>query len=165
VPLDLAKDQRALMNMKTLWAAIFVILLCLQKAAFADVTVIQELDFGQFIVKNNDAQHDITINPGGVYSFSGAGLVEISPPEDGIYDIDGLPPNSVITSINITQLNPLQGVTGEVFQMVNMQSSFSSTNGSGVARIGIGGTARTSGNGNPYADQTYNGILQIQINF
>ena len=153
------------MNPKTLWAVVILMFLFPQQSVFADVTVIQALDFGEFIVKNNDAQHDITINPGGVYSYSGAGLVEISPPDDGVYDIDGLPPNSVITSINITQLNPLQGGTGEVFQMVNMQSSFSSTDGSGVARIGIGGTARTSGNGNPYADQTYNGILQIQINF
>lgn len=139
--------------------------LCISPYANADVTVIQALDFGSYIVKRNNAQYDITVNPGGVCYYSSTGFIEISPCQGGIYDIDGLQVSSVIASVVVTQIDPLQGVTGEVFQMVNGQASFGSTNGSGVARIRVGATARTSGNGNPYASQNFLGTLQIQINF
>jgi hypothetical protein len=133
--------------------------------ARADVTVVQALHFGSFISKNNDAQYDITIHPGGAYSFSGTGFIEILPPQQGIYDIDGLPASSTISSIIITQLSPLASNSGENFQMLDFEETHGNSNGSGVARVNIGATARTTGSGIAYPDQTYTGELQIQINF
>lgn len=133
--------------------------------SWAGVTVIQALNFGEFIVRNNDSPHTITVNTGGPYSFS-AGFLEINPTaQPGIYDVDGLPANTAIMSVVITQTSPLAG-SGENLQMSAFQETHpASTNGAGVAQIRVGGTATTSGNGNPYLDQSYTGQLQIQINF
>lgn len=149
---------------KVLCIIFFLFALVLSPLAYAGVTTVQALSFGSFVIKNNDAQYDIIIHPGGAYSFSGAGFLEITPPQYGIYDIDGLPANSVISSINISQIIPLSN-SGESLQMVNFEENHDNSNGAGVAQVRIGATARTSGNGNPYLDQTYTGQLQIQINF
>ena len=144
---------------------LFFVSLCTGQLVHAGVTTIQALDFGSFIVKNNDAQYDITINTNGTYSFSAAGFFEISAPQEGIFDLDGMTPSTAITSVTVTQITPLSG-SGENFQMVNFQETHpGSTDGSGVARIVVGGTARTSGSTVNYLDQSYTGSLQIQINF
>lgn len=138
----------------------------LQSSAWAGITVVQPLHFGDYIVKRNDAVYTITVNTGGTSNFDPAGFIEINPlAQPGIYDIDSLPPNTAIISVVITQTIPLSG-SGENFQMNTFQETHpASTDVSGVARIRVGGNADTSGNGNPYVDQTYNGQLQIQINF
>lgn len=146
----------------------FCLIFCLtaiSATASAGVTIIQAISFGSFVVKNNDAQHTITINPNGAYSFDAAGFLEISAPQEGIYDIDGLTPNTAITSVTLTQNQPLAG-SGPNFQIINLQETHTaSTDASGVARINIGGTAQTSGGGIAYPDQTYTGKIDIQINF
>ncbi len=148
---------------------LFVIIFCFHMfiagASYAAVTVVQALDFGEFVVKNNDAQYDITVNTNGSYSYDAAGFIEITAPQEGIYDLDGMAPSTAIVSVVITQLVALSG-SGPDFQMINLQeSSPASTDGAGVARIVVGGTAQTSGSGTLYTDQTFNGQLQIQINF
>jgi len=143
-----------------------LVLACLFSAdVYAGVTVIQPLHFGEFIVRNNDSVHTITVNTGGVVTYD-SGFIEINPiGQDGIYDLDGMTPSTAIASVTITQVIPLSG-SGENFQMDTFQETHpASTDVAGVARIRVGGNANTSGNGNPYLDQTYNGQLQIQINF
>jgi len=136
-----------------------------ESPVYAGVTTIQALSFGSFIVKNNNAQYDITVNTNGSYTFDGAGFIEIAPPQEGIFDLDGMTPLNAVTSVTVTQTIPLSG-SGEGFQMVNLQESHTAiVNLAGEIRVTVGGTARTSGNGNPYMDQTYNGQLEIQINF
>ncbi len=158
---------KAQMRWKLFAYAVIYLTLCIFNVAQASVTVIQSLDFGSYIVKRNDAQYDITVNHGGVVSYSSTGFVQISGGQPGIYDIDGLPANSVINSVVMTQIDPLQGVTGEVFQLVNFDYMLhsGSTSAGGVVRLSLGATARTSGNGNPYASQNFLGVIQIQINF
>ena len=137
--------------------------------AMAGITTIQALGFGEFIVKNNNAVHSITANISGpAYSFDSAGFILISDAslQNGIYDLDGMPPNMAIASVVITQITPLSGASGPNFQMNTFQESHpATTDGSGVARIRVGATAQTSGSTVPYPDQTYTGTLQIQINF
>ena len=147
-----------------------IMLLWLSSAnqAFAGITTIQALSFGEWIVKNNDAVHSITVNLSGpAFTFDSAGFIIINPTAQlGIYDLDGMPPNMAISSVVITQITPLSGPSGPNFQMNSFQESNpGTTDGSGVARIRVGGTAQTSGSGVPYVDQTYTGTLQIQINF
>lgn len=133
--------------------------------AYAGVTTVQALSFGQFVMKNNDAAYDITINTNGSYSFSAAGYIEIVAPQEGVYDLDGMPANTAITSVTVTQITSLSG-SGFDMQMINFQeTSPASTDGSGVARIEIGATARNNAIGGSYIDQTFGGVIQIQINF
>ncbi len=134
-------------------------------AANAGVTVVQPLQFGSWISKNNSMQHEITINADGSYTFDSAGFIEITPPQIGTFDLDGMTPNTAIASVVVTQITALSG-GGVNFQMINLQGAHpASTNASGVARIYVNGTAQTSGNGTSYLDQTFNGQVQIQINF
>lgn len=133
--------------------------------AYAGVTVVQALSFGSWISKNNNAQYDITINTNGSYTFDGGGFIEIAPPQEGVFDIDGLPVNTAIASVVVTQTIPLSA-SGENFQMISLQEAHpASTTAGGVAQITVGGTARTSGSTISYGDNTYNGQLEIQINF
>ncbi|MGN7438731.1 MAG: hypothetical protein ACTHOO_08815 [Alcanivorax sp.] len=146
---------------------LFVLLCCffLIAPAHAGVTVVQALSFGEFVVKRNDAQYDITVNSNGSYTFDSAGFIEIAPPQQGIFDLDGMTPFTPVLSVTVTQTSPLAG-SGENLQMVNLQETHDvAVSASGVVRVSVGGTARTSGSGNPYLDQTYNGQLEIQINF
>ncbi len=148
---------------------LFVFVVCVLFIAvspsYAGVTTIQALDFGSFISKNNDAQYNITINTNSSFSFTAAGFIKISDPQEGIYDLDGMTPNTAIASVTVTQTSPLSG-SGENLQMINFQETHpGSTDVAGVARIEVGATARTSGSGISYLDQGYNGVIQIQINF
>ena len=138
-------------------------------SAHAGVTTVQGLNFGEFIVKRNDAVYGITVNLAGpAYTYDAAGFAPINTGsiQLGIYDLDGMTPNQAITSVNVTQITPLSGPSGPNFQMTAFQETHPpTTDGAGVARIRIGGTAQTDGSGNPYFDQTYTGTIQIQINF
>lgn len=153
------------MRLSKMLFLIMVFGIIVESPVYAGITTIQALSFGSFIVKNNNAQYDITVNTNGSYTFDAAGFIEIAPPQEGIFDLDGMTPLNSVTSVTVTQTIPLSG-GGEGFQMVNLQESHTTiVNLAGEIRVTVGGTARTSGNGNPYMDQTYNGQLEIQINF
>ncbi len=151
--------------MRLLLVLMFVFCVLTANTARAGVTVVQALNFGSWISKNNDAQYGITINTDGSYSFNSTGFIEISPPQVGIFDLDGMTPNTAISSVTIIQTTSLSG-SGLDFQMINFTETHSaSTDASGIARVTVGATAQTTGGGGSYIDQTYNGQIQIQINF
>lgn len=154
------------MESRCLFYAVFLVLsVFCAREAFAGVSVVQHLSFGSFTVKRNDAPYDITINAGGSYSYSTTGYIMISPPQNGIYDIDGLPISQAVASVTASQAAPLSG-SGDNFQMVNFSLVHDpATDVSGVLRVQIGATARSSGMGTMYPDQTYTGQIDIQVNF
>lgn len=151
---------------KILNLLIFVVSVLSAGYAFAAVTTIQAFNMGHFIVANNNSVQTVSVSTSGVVNYS-SGLIEISSTaQPGIYDIDGLPANMAISSITVTALGPLAGPTGgNQFSLGSFQTSFGSTDGAGVARIRLGATASTTGNGNPYPDQTYTGSIQLDFNF
>ena len=52
------------------------------------------------------------------------------------------------------------------FQVVNFTETHTSpSNGSGVVRVTVGATARSSGTTAPYPDNVYTGTMTIQVNF
>lgn len=133
--------------------------------AYAQVSTVQALNFGNWISRNNNAQYDIIINTDGSYSFDASGFFLISAPVEGVYDIQTAQINTVITSVVVTEASRLNGAPG-FFDLVNLQEThIATTNGLGIARVTIGGTARTSGNTQPYQDQAYAGSIDIDINF
>ena len=143
----------------------FGVFLFVVSPVYAAVTTVQALSFGQFIMKNNDAVYDITLGTNSGVTFSAAGFIQIISPQEGIYDLDGMAPNTAIASVTVTQVTPLSG-SGFDMQLINFQETHpASTDGSGVARIEVGATARTNGLGGSYIDQTFNGTIQIQVNF
>nr|MBI1231017.1 hypothetical protein [Cytophagales bacterium] len=151
--------------MKRLLLPLTILYLIPSAAAFAAVTVVQGLSFGSFISTRNDAQYDIIVNTDASYSFSPGGFFMISPPNPGVYDISGLDPSTAIISVTVTQIAPLTA-PGNSLQMINFTSTNPpATSAGGVARIEIGATARTTGTGIAYPDNTYNGVVEITVNF
>ncbi len=138
--------------------------LCLSGHAFAQT--IQALDFGSVVVIDNSAQYDITVNTDGSYSHDAGGFIEITPPQEGIYDVDNvLPAGTAVTSVTVTQDVPLTAGVNN-FQVVNFTTTNTSpSDGSGVVRVTVGATARSSGTTAPYPDNTYTGTITIQVNF
>ncbi len=134
-------------------------------SVYAGVTTVQALDFGEWLSYNNDVEYEITVDTDGSYSFDSSGFVMIAAPQEGIYDIDGMTPFDTVASVVVTQNAPLTYSIG-TFQMDVFQETHSATvDAGGVVRVTVGATANTSGNSEAYADATYNGNLQIQINF
>lgn len=144
----------------------FLLFTVLGSHASAAVTTIQAFNMGNFIVADNSSVQTVSVTTSGIVNYS-SGLIEISPTaQPGIYDIDGLPANMAIASITVTSLGPLGGPTGgNQFSIGSFQTTFGSTDGAGVARIRLGATVSTTGNGNPYPDQAYTGNIQLDINF
>jgi hypothetical protein len=128
----------------------------------ADLDEIQALDFGRWAITSNSASYHITVQTDGSYSNSSQ-LVMLEPPQQGIYQVDGLPPNADILSVDVTMVQPLQG-GGEEFTMDNFQVIAPDANGLGVTTITLGARANTSGNGGSYSDGPYSGVLEIEIN-
>ena len=147
---------------------LFVILVSPIKA-HAGIVIFQDLNFGEWIVKRNDAVYSINVNISGpAYTFDAAGFIEInSTAQNGRYRITGLTPSAAVASVVVTQITPLSGPSGPNFQMSSFQVSHpASTNGAGnLNNVLVGGTASTDGTGTAYVDQTYTGTLQIQVNF
>lgn len=130
----------------------------------AQVSVQQALSFGEFLMTNNNAQHDITVNPDGTYSYDAA-YVEIVAPQRGEYLFTGMAPSTAITGVTVAQDTPLMNGARN-FQMVNFQVIRpGSTDPAGEALIFLGATARSSGSTGAYPDQTYTGVIDIVINF
>ncbi len=151
--------------MRPLVVTVFLCAFFVSVPAYAGVTVIQAMSFGNFVSKKNDMQYEVTINTNGTYVFDSAGFIEISAPQEGIYDIDGLTPSAAIASVVITQSSPLT-IGGRSFQMINFQETHdASTDAGGVARVTVGATAQGDGITTAYPDNTYNGSLNITISF
>lgn len=135
---------------------------CAYHEAHADISVLQKLRFGELIITDNDTCHTITVNPNGSFGHSDA-IIKITDPQPGIYQIDDLIPNSVI-HVNVTQIQPLSG-GNNFFTLKDFQVIHTNSDASGLTTVTLGATAETSGNGLPYDSRTYNGTLQIEINF
>ncbi|MGZ9109228.1 MAG: hypothetical protein ACXW4B_10470 [Micavibrio sp.] len=133
-------------------------------AAQAAVTEIQALDFGEWVVAGNDAVDNITVQTDGSFASS-PGLIMLSPPQEGIFLFDGLPPSSVINSVDVTMTQPMTMGGGEVFTLDNFTTIAPDTDPAGETTITLGARARTSGNSNPYGNGLFTGQLEIDINF
>lgn len=140
----------------------FVAVFSYSISAKADISLVQKLRFGEVVITNNNNQHSITVNTDGSFSHSGS-IININDPQPGIYQIEDLVPNSIIY-ITATQSQPLSA-GGNFFTLNNFQIVHSNSDASGLTNITLGATAQTSGNSAPYDSQTYNGTIQIQINY
>lgn len=134
-------------------------------AASAQHSVLQPLNFGEWVVTNNNAPQTVTIEINGSYPHSPA-LFMLAPPQPGIYLIMGLPINMTIQSVDVTMLSPMQSM-GQSFTIGDFTTDLSSshTGPTGETTLTLGATATTSSNGALYPDSTYTGDVMIVLNF
>lgn len=133
-------------------------------SARADMTELQPMNLGRWVITKNDTNYSIIINTDGSYS-NASQLLMLEPPQPGIYRIEDLPKSTPIASVTATVFDPLDG-SGQSFLLDNFQVlAPASTNGDGEATVTVGLRVRTSGNGQGYSDNVYNGALQLDIHF
>ncbi len=141
---------------------VVIFVLCHSSAAMADMSEMQPLNFGRWIVIENNTPSQVTVQTNGSYSNSPQ-LIMLEPPQQGIYQVTDLPPFAQIIGIDVTMVQPMQGGVGEEFTLDNFQVISPNADGAGMTTLTLGGRAQTSGSGNNYEDSTYNGTLEIDI--
>jgi hypothetical protein len=156
---------KAVRNFRTmLLCAIIVAITGVGASAQAAISELQAFDFGHWVVANNNSVQTITVPPSGPYSHT-AGLIMISPPQPGRYEVSGLPSNGVVLSINVTMIDPLARGGGNNFTMDNFATSHIGPDVNGILTLRLGARAVSSGDGIPYVDDTYVGEIQVEFNF
>lgn len=152
-------------KLQTLLAGLALLIVLMPQLARGQHSVIQALNFGEWVVTNNNSAQTATVQTNGSYSNSPA-MILLAPPEPGIYLISGLPANMNIQSVDVTMLTPMQSM-GQSFTVDNFTTQLSSSNTgpSGETTLTLGARARSSANGNPYPDTTYTGDIMIVLNF
>jgi hypothetical protein len=129
----------------------------------AGADLVTPMYFGSWMLTSNIAAYTVIVDPDGSVSHSPE-LIELAAPTVGVYDITGLEPNTTISDITVTQVTPMQrGGGGEIWTVDDLVAEPDSptVDGAGNVRVRIGGTASTSGNGNLYHDDTYEGEINL----
>lgn len=118
-----------------------------------DITVTQEMSFGEGVVTDNSSQKAILLEADGDYTVD-AGITLTTPPQPGIYQLSGVTPLTAITNITVTVDQQLIG-SGEGFTIDNFDIDYPpNVDVNGEAVIRIGARMQTSGNNNGYNDST-----------
>lgn len=152
-------------------ASVFFALIFFSCPSVAFATAVnetQELNFGEWAVTNNAVSHNVRIDADGSYTNSPALILVGNPPMRGEYLITGLPPATVVGSIDVNQLSALDGPGAENFSMNNFEVNYpggTTANGLGNLIIYLGAQANTSGTAANYADGTHPGQLRLTINY
>lgn len=133
--------------------------------ASAQHSVLQALNFGEWVITKNNTPQTATIQTNGSNSHSSA-MIMLTPPQPGIYLITDLPINMTIQSVDVTMMTPMQSM-GQSFSIDNFTTELSSSNTgpTGETTLTLGATATSSANGALYPDSTYSGDVMIVLNF
>ena len=157
------------MRDKAKFIGLFFLLAVFCKAvpACADTfTEDQPMDFGKFVIKDNDAPYTITVGTNGVETYDPK-FVAFYPGHQAIMHLTDFPPD---TSLSITAadtaLAPVAGL-GPSFDIINFifNPAFPVTDSSGALTLNVGVTLRTSGSGVRYYDDDYTGNWLISFNY
>lgn len=145
---------------------LLLVALCASMNAYAQsISVTQALSFGEVVLTDNNAQHEIVIANNGTYTNDPEYLF-VTTPDVGIYQLTGDLPNRPIASVTVTVDQQMQG-GGQQFTIDNFDISHpAQTNASGEALITVGARIRSSGTGVPYFNsQAFNAILTLSVNY
>jgi Domain of unknown function (DUF4402) len=118
-------------------------------------------------LSTNSATYNVHIDADGTYANSPALVLVGASPQRGEYEITGLAPNTLVSSIDVVQLDELLGPGAEGFFMDNFEVNYpfgTTTDGSGDIIIYLGARANTNASGGAYADGSYTGQLELTFN-
>lgn len=127
------------------------------------ITTIQDINFGEAVIFENDTQYEILVNANGSYS-SDPQFSFVDFPQRGEYFVSGLPNNVLILNINVTVDQQLQGL-GEDFIIDNFDiDAPTNASPSGDLTIFLGARLRTTGSGISYnPSTTFNSIMTLDV--
>lgn len=128
------------------------------------VTVVSEtsMDFGTFVVKNNNSVAAFNLTKTSSYTADPEFIV-VSDPTAGSMDLSGFPTN---TSISITFDPTTLSGAGGVFSISNFDVTSPRDSGAGgLISFTYGARLSTSGTGTPYSDGSYSGTLNVIVSY
>lgn len=132
--------------------------------AQANFTQVQKLDFGKWFFGDNSSVAMVTVNPVGVVSSSGP-IIMLESPKPGIYNITGLPAFTSIIGVTVTGIPPTLEFSGRTFDIDNFTTQIPDADGSGNTQLRLGADLETSGDGLAYPGGTYDGQINIEIDY
>ena len=148
----------------------FLLALICSHGIGGELEVVQDLGFGVFAVRDNEAASTLRIRHRGVpvSSIGGAGgILVVAPGEPGRYRLSGFPPeiplDVEIVASDVFSLGGQGG--GEHFTLEAFTHDVIVTDALGQAELLVGATARTSGSGAPYAEGLYSGLFEIEVRY
>ncbi|MDD9899563.1 MAG: DUF4402 domain-containing protein [Alphaproteobacteria bacterium] len=141
------------------------------------MTEVQNLDFGTFGLRDNDAGHTIVVEPDGDVTYAPEIVPGMSVAQRGEYALTGFPANMLLTfgvasstppddgGIIVDNGTSLSTGSGEVFTVDTYTTNSPTTDGSGDATLYLGATLTTSGSTTMYGDGLHSGNVDITIYF
>lgn len=136
---------------------------------FAHAQSVDELDpfqFGVLAIPDNSTVSEVELLRSGRNPVVRGSIIIVSIGSSGRYLLSGLPRDTPIEVSAVDVELKYDGVgVSETFQVGQYDAADVVTNSQGEAEIQLGGTLRTSGNGNPYEDGLYSGSFQLQLTY
>ena len=126
------------------------------------MTIIQDLNFGLFAVRNNLAQYTIIVAPDDTTIYAPE-MIEATPAHRGEYLLEEWPINTLL-DIDITD-GVLTAGAGPSFSVTDFTYNPPMTGPTGTLTLYVGATLRTSGSGIRYETGIYNGTVDLTVNF
>lgn len=134
--------------------------------AVQDVSIIQHLSFGGFILKNNNAQYSLTVTANGVTTYPPE-MTMMTPAVNGIYQLSGFNPNADLSlMLNPTSVQLSCSCSGPhlIIDNFDIQPAIPHTDPGGNATIKVGARLRNDGTNAPYGPGNFSGTLSIIVN-
>lgn len=130
------------------------------------ITRVQPISFGMFVIKNNASAHNIQVSRTNSVTADSA-FALFTNPVRGEYDLSGFPASTPFTvSFFATPITVGGSGTGEAFTLGSFTPGTGlSTDSSGDAQLRFGATLTTSGSGINYSNGSYQGELDITVNY
>ena len=129
------------------------------------LTTTQKLDFGESVITENDRRYAMNVNSNGSF-LSDPAFVVLRIPNEGVYQVTGLPPSTMISAIKIRAETQLLG-PGQDFIIDSFDVDApdrSDVNGELIIRIGA--RLQTSGTGVAYTQSAqYDSNINVEIEF
>lgn len=145
---------------------LFFTLCCFQLSS-QEIELIQPLSFGTIVVGNNSNVSSIEISPiGNITTSNQIWLVEKG--HHAEFVISGYPAYKQINvRAEIIDTDTSSSISGgEQFKLETVKTApFVTTDITGKAKVYLGGTLRTTGNGHMYLNTDYSAQIQIELNY
>ena len=120
-----------------------------QDARAQSIVTVQALDFGEAVVRRNDATYSMTVTDTGNLSAD-ANFLHLTPVAEGIYRLTGAAANRpIVVGIIVDQqmIAPGEAMIIDNFDI----NAPATTDGSGEALIRVGARVSTDASGTPYS--------------
>lgn len=125
-------------------------------------TIIEDISFGTFALRNNNAQYTIVLAPDNTAVYSPE-IISGTEPQRGEYFIEEFPINTAL-DITVTD-GVLSDGAGQAFSVTDFTHDPLMTSPTGTATINLGATLRTSGTGIRYDSGNYSGTVDLTVIF